>query len=184
MTIPSPPLTDCNWRHGNGFTISTILTTAKNMNIVQRGSVSIGTAKNAIGYNIHSSAEMRPSSFMPSSFSALSQIGMAASANKIAKKILPPTGKGDSAYASATPGSDPKVPGANGTTKPMPAPLARKRTILSTIVCADFIGRIVYQILAYLCNLETALQLDFHQNSIDEMLYNLVKYALNKRLRK
>ena len=61
---------------------------------------------------------------MPSAFSATSQNGIARIANAVTTGICNHSGKAVFAYASATPGSDPKVPGANGATNPIPNPLA------------------------------------------------------------
>ena len=100
--------------HGHGFTMSTALTTA---NIARSAAIGIprtGSPIKEIGRSIHSSATIRPSSFMPNLSSASVHTGTEAAARRSAAGIWRKTGRSETAKTSATPGSEPNVPGANG----------------------------------------------------------------------
>lgn len=127
ITIPLPPAIFCNFRQGYGFIMSIARTTAKKLNIIHHGNSAIGMPISAIGNNIHSSAVMRPSSFTPNIRSATPQMGIANNAKIVHIGSCKYNGKYAIAYASITPGIDPKVPGANGANKPMPNPVAINR---------------------------------------------------------
>ena len=113
--------------------MSTILTTQKKITIVHHGKRKSGKPINAIGYSIHSSAVIRPSSLIPSVFSALSQIGIAASVKIKHAGICAHAGKPAIQYANTTPGKLPNVPGANGATSPNPNPEATNKFNFSNL---------------------------------------------------
>ena len=84
---------------------------------------------------------------MPSDLSATSQNGIAAMAKAVTAGISSHSGRAVVANASATPGAEPNVPGANGATSPIPKPVATKRQSLSRKFLFVFIfGCILYQI--------------------------------------